>query len=346
MKHTSLSDLRKNSLAFLAFMLSISGFSQGNSDAGVYLSTLNTEYGKLSKDMMDYISAANHGRSARKVEKRRIELVLQLKESERTIRKMKPFKGDSKLRDSIAAYFRMSSLVINEDYGKIVNLEDIAEQSYDAMEAYLLAKEKAGDKIERVQDAAEIEYKSFAATNNIRLIEGDSKLSLRLKEAGTVNAYHKILYLIFFKSYKDEAYLLEAITAGNVSAMEQNRNALAASASEGLSKIGPISGFKGDLSLKNATQQQLMFYKNEVTQIPVLIDFLLAKEKFEKIKKAIDANSNRTQEDVKNFNLAVNDFNAKVNKSNQVNAELFKKRSALLKSWNDASEAFLHKHTP
>jgi hypothetical protein len=317
-------------------------------DAAAYLSAINAEYGKISKEVMDYISAANHGRSARKVEKRRSELALQLKESEKAIRKMKPFKGGFQLRDSIASYFRMSHHVINEDYGKIVDMEEIAEQSYDAMEAYMLAKELASDKMDKAHEVAQVEYKSFAAANNIRLIEGDSKLGDRIRAAGLVNSYHQKFYLLFFKSYKNEAYLMEALNKGNVGAMEQTRNALASSAEGDLAKIGPMQGFKGDLSLKNATQQILFFYKSEAAQMPSLIEYYLAKEEFEKIKKGFDSKkqSDRTQEDIDQYNKAINDFNSKVKKSNQVNEELNKKRNTLLKNWNDTSEAFLHKHTP
>jgi len=335
--------------AFFILLNSLQSYAQETADPGAYLSAINAEYGKMSKDVMDYIRAANHGKSARKVEKRRTELALQAKESEKTIRKMRPYKGDSKLRDSIAVYFRINYHVINEDYGKIVDMEDIAEQSYDAMEAYMLAKEKAEDKIDEAQEAAEKEYRSFAATNNIKLIEGDSKLSLKLKAASEVNGYHKILYLIFFKSYKNESYLMDALNKTNVSAIEQTRNALAASATEDLTKVGPIQGFKGDLSLKNATQQLLSFYKNEATtQIPILVEYFLAKESFEKIKKVMDSKSAsaRTKEDIDAFNKAVNDFNAKVKKFNQVNDDLNKKRSTMLNTWNAASNAFLDKHTP
>lgn len=324
-------------------------FSQDTADAGTYLHTVNVEFGKISKEMMDYVSAANHGKSARKVEKRRGELILQTKESERVVRKLLPFKGESKLRDSIANYFRMCNLIINQDYGKIVNLEEIAEQSYDAMEAYMLAKEKAGEKISLAFDAADKEYKNFAAANNITLIESDSKLGKRLEAAGKVNDYYDKLYLIFFKSFKNEAYLTDALNKGNVSAVEQTRNALATSAEDDLNKIGPMQGFNGDATLKNAAQQLLLFYKTEATtKIPDQIDYFLAKEKFEKVKKAFDSksSSSQTQADIDTFNEAVNDFNAKVKKSNQTNEELNKKRTALLKSWNQTSQSFLDNHTP
>ena len=93
----------------------------------------------------------------------------------------------------------------------------------------------------------------------------------------------------------------------------------------------------------------LLFYKTEAnTKVPDQIEYFLAKEKFENLKKALDSksSSNRTQADIDGYNEAVNDFNAKVKKSNQTNEELNKKRATLLKNWNQASQSFLDKHTP
>lgn len=318
------------------------------SDAGSYLDAIDVEFGAISKEMMSYISAVNHGKSARKVEKRRTELVLQTKESERKVRTLKPFEGETRLRDSVAAYFRMCNLIINRDYSKIVNMEEIAEQSYDAMEAYLLAKEKAGERISLAYDAAEKEYYAFAASQNIRIIENESKLSQKLKETGEVNDYHDKVYLLFFKSYKNEAYMLEAMNKGNVGAIEQTRNALLTSAKEDLEKLAKVQAFKNDVSLKRATQDMLNFYAMEAEKMSTTVDFFLAQESFEKQKKAIESKgaSKRTQEDVDTYNKAVNDFNQKVKQSNQLNEELNKKRNSFLKEWNARSEEFLDKHTP
>lgn len=318
-------------------------------NASDYLSALGQEQERMAQDMMQYISAVNHGKSARKVEKRRSELIAQVKESERNTRKLKPFKGNIQLRDSIAKLFSIYHIILTEDYGKIVNLEDIAEQSYDAMEAYLLAKEKAGDRMAAIGEAAHQEYKAFAAANNIRLIESSSKLDQKLAAAGDVNRYQNQIYLLHFRSYRNEISMMEALEKGDMNAVEQNRNALIASATEDLAKIGPIQPFKGDASTKNTCQQLLAFYKAEASiKIPELIDFQLAKEKFEKAKKAIDSKkpNDRTKEEIDSYNKAVNDFNTKVNKSNQLHKEIYDKRSALLKAWNESVENFLNKHTP
>ena len=52
---------------------------------------------------------------------------------------------------------------------------------------------------------------------------------------------------------------------------------------------------------------------------PKVVDFFLKSEDFEKIKKAMDAKSNKTKEDIDAYNKAVKDINATVNISNQTN---------------------------
>ena len=41
---------------------------------------------------------------------------------------------------------------MNDDYAKIVNMQEIAEQSYDEMEAYFLLKEAVDKKMKEAED--------------------------------------------------------------------------------------------------------------------------------------------------------------------------------------------------
>jgi hypothetical protein len=310
---------------------------------------MGDQFTKISHEMMAYTSAVNHGKSARKVEKRRNELIAQVKESETTVRKMKPFNGNSTLRDSIAAYFRMTGIVLNHDYGKIVDLEEIAEQSYDKMEAYLLAKEKAEEKLDAAHDNASAQYNAFAEANNIRIVENDTDLARKIAKTNKLTQYSNRVYLLFFKSYKNESYLMEAMSRNDITSVEQSRNALAASSEEDLEKARPLEAFDGDTSVKTALLQLLAFYKTESNdKIPVYTQFLLAKDNFEKIKKAYESTpqSKRTREQVDSYNKSVNEFNRSVNAANAMNDDLNKKRTASLKAWNEAYSAFLDRHTP
>ena len=335
-------------IAFL-ILISCTLRAQESNDAGAYLEHIGNQYTEVSKDLMSYTSAASHGKGAKKVEKKRQELIGTMKEAESTVRKMRPFQGDHQLRDSVASYFRLSRLVLLEDYGKIVDMEDIAEQSYDAMEAYMLAKEKANDKLEHSYDRVHEQHSLFAKKNNIRIIESETKLSQKLESSGKVYNYYNKVYLLFFKSFKDEAYLMEALAKGDVNAIEQTKSALANSSSAGLGKLNEIGLFNNDATMKNVCQQFLAFYQQEATdKATQQVDFFLKKKTFEKMKKAIDAKrqNDRTQSDIDLFNKSLNEFNQSVNKFNSINNELNKKRSDLINLWNKTSDSFLSRYVP
>lgn len=324
-------------------------FAQQTAEAVQYLDAIGKEFQAVSKNMMSYISAAAHSKGARKVEKKRQELLNQIKEAERNMRRMRPFQNDASLRDTVVLYLNMSHTVLNEDFGKIIDLEDVAEQSYDAMEAYLLAKELANEKLDQASEMVSREQDKFTTTHNITIVENSSKLSQKLEASGKVFKYYNEIYLIFFKSYKDEAYLMDALQQGDVNQKEQTKNALLNSATAGLQKLGPISPFKGDASLKAACQQLLNFYKQEAsTGIPQVIDFDLKKENFEKIKKAFDAKrpNERTQADVDLYNKTVKEYNEAVGKVNAVHTDLNKKRAQALEQWNKMTDQFLSRHVP
>lgn len=340
----------RSTISLLFLIASFPLMAQSNAGSPVeYLESIGSEFTKVSKELMSYTSAVSHGKSAKKIEKRRLELLNQLKQAEGNVRRLKPYERDPMLRDSVVEYFDLSYSVINEDYGKIVDLEEIAEQSYDAMEAYMLAKERAGDKLDRAYEKVDRQQDAFVKKYNIKIVEGKNTVSQKLETSAKVYHYYNKIYLLFFKSYKDEAYLLDALTNGKVGAVEQTKQSLLSSAMSGLGTIGPLPGFKGDLTLKTACQQLLAFYKDEAeNKVAQLIDFELKRENFEKIKKAFDAKrpSERTQKDIDTYNHSLEDYNKAIPNVNKIYGDLNKKRGQLLDNWNKMSELFLNKHVP
>ncbi len=337
------------SLQLLSTFFALSAFAQEANDPGVYLGFIGAQYDQISESMMSYTSAAAHGKGARKVEKRRVELLQQVKESERNVRRMKPFQKETRLRDSVVSYFNLCYHVLNEDYAKILNMEEIAEQSYDLMEAYLLAKELAESKLDSAAERAGAEYKAFAASNGIKLIEGSSKVADKMKIAGKVNAYQKELFLVYFKSYKNELYFLEAVSKGNVSAMEQSISALKASTDEALAKLTKIQTYNGDGSLRNSCQELIRFYQRETrTHFPAIVDFEIKKENLVKMQKAVEAKrpAERTQEEINALNAAIKEYNNLGNKINAMGEEGNKTRSTLINTWNSRVDGFFDKYTP
>lgn len=321
--------------------------AQSFENAGDYMSYINKANEELTATYLSYMSAVAHNR-AKKVEKRRIAVVEAISDTRYKIQAMPPWKGDKSFRDSTVAYLKMLNIVFNEDYAKIVNMEEIAEQSYDLMEAYMLAQEKAGEKLQEAADRQYEMQKEFAKKYEIRLVNSVSELDLKSKQASALMKHHDEVYLIFFKPYKQEMYMVDAVNRKNILAIEENKNSMKKFAEEGLAKLKSTRGYNNDPSLIIACRKALDFYIKEAEQAQVIIDFYLAEENFNKVKKAFDSKpaSKRTQADVDAINKAGEEFNKAVNEFNKINKQINKEREQATGGWNKAVKQYLDLYMP
>lgn len=339
--------------AICTLFIFISGMGMINAqkftNAGEYMGFIQKQYQEISKDTWSYISAVAHGKSARKVEKRRMEVITTTQKALSTIKGLQPFDGDKTLRDSAVSYLTLSLNVVREDYGKIMDLEAIAEQSFDAMEAYLLAQEKAGEKMDQAGEMMGVVTKAFAEKHGVTLIESKDQLGKKMEIASEVIKYYNQIYLIFFKSYKQEAYMLDAVQKADVNGVEQNKTSLNQFAKEGLEKLKDFKPYNNDGSIITACNELLKFYVMETEEkISSITDFLIKKENFDKKNAAFQAKKekDRTQADIDQINAAGKEYNEAVNNYNKTNTELFNKRKALLDNWNKTVQTFLDKQIP
>jgi hypothetical protein len=336
----------------IAILMTVAVASHGqNAETPVaHMELLSQHEEVLSKKYLSYIHEVAHGHKARKMEKRREEVVLAIKEAIRDCGKIKPFKGDVSLRDAQKQYYSVLLSVFTEDYAKIVDMEEVAERSYDAMEAYLMIQEKAGEKLDEAYERLRAEHAAFAGRNNVRLTEAvASKEDKKLAKAGKVSNYMNQLYLVFFKSSVQETLLLEALKEKDVNALEQHRSSLQKFSAEGLLKLDTIKAFNGDGSLINACRKVLEFHKNEAeTKIGKYTEFLISQEQFEKAKKTFDSKpaSSRTQADVDVYNAAVKNFNNSVTGFNKMNDEVNGAREKVMTHWDNTRQRFMHLHVP
>ncbi len=341
--------MNKQKSLFLALIFAGSCVGLKAQTAVEYLETVGKEFKNIQENTWDYTKSTAHGKSARKVEKRRKEVVSANQDAMKKIGKMDAFAGSTAFRDSALSYLKVNYAVLNEDFAKLVDMEEVAEQSYDLMEAYMLAKEKANEKLRMAGDMIESEYDKFAASNNITLTKTNDKLSKNMDIANKVYKHYNEVYLVFFKSYKQELYLLDAMQKSDVNGIEQNKNALSKTAKEGFEKLTAIKPYQNDMSVKKACEQMLKFYQEEADKkLATVSSFYVSKENFDKIKAAFDAKpaNKREQKDVDEYNKAVNDYNKASNDFNAINAELNGKRTQNLDNYNKANASFTDRNIP
>jgi len=314
-----------------------------------YMNKISLKYRTIQQDMWDYTSAVAHGKSAKKIDARRTELIQTTFTALNEVKKMPAYDGDSAYRDSVVSFLNIYYLILKEDYAKIVDMEEIAEQSYDNMEAYMTAKERANEKMNQASFMVGEQQRVFAEKHNITLQAADDELSKKMLVAKDVYNYYNVVYLVFFKSFVQEKYLIEAINKKDVSAIEQNKSALLTASKEGLEKLKDIASFNGDNTVVTACIALLTFYQDEAeNKVSLITDYFIKTENFNTIKISFDQikPNNRTQADVDGYNKAVNEMNASVEVYNKTNTELGTNRTKYLDGWNNATSKFTDKHVP
>lgn len=337
-----------SAFALFLFFTAVKAMAQDFENAGTYMSFISKQHQTIAKRFLAYNSASSHNKKEKKVTALKEKLLDEIQESKMNISGMPSFKNDKSYRDSAVSFMKLYYNALNEDYSKIVNMQEISEQSYDLMEAYLLAKEMVDKKMDEASAALHMEETKFAAAHNVSLISGgkDDVENMMGQVAETGNYYHPV-YLLFFKSYKQDAYLLDAIEKKNINGIEQNRNTLLQYAKNGLIKLDTTKSFKGDNSLVTSCKHLLEFYVMEATdKIPTVSDYILKQEAFGKMQKEFDKKSDHTKEEVDAFNKGVKDVNNGVKTFNATNASLNQNRNDLINNWNAAVNAFFDQHMP
>lgn len=335
----------KMGLVALLFALT-SGISFGQT-AVEYLTIIGDEYTEISEANWKYTKAASHNKSGRKIDKRRRQLIKTTKNAQKKIAALKAFNGSKAYRDSVLDYLKISHSVLVNDYAKIMDLEEIKEQSYDQMEAYLLAQKTASNKLKAAADMVEREQKKFCDANNITLTADKSELGKKMAVANSVYDYYNPIYLIFFKASVQESNMIAALSRGDLNAVEQNRQSMKKYAEEGLEKLKAIKAFKGDKSVILACTKMLNFYIDEAdNHIPGMVNYSLEKEKFEKFNIAFEKKKKKTQEDIDGFNKKVEEINKGANTYNTTNTKLNNERAKLINNWNTKVANFTDRHVP
>lgn len=337
-------------LYFLVFCLCILAVSAAAQDLNTpveYMDAIGKQQENISKKFMAYTSASAHGKKAKKVEALRSKLMDEVQEAKMNISGLPGFKGDKSYRDSTVNFIKLYYNVLNEDYSKIINMEEIAEQSYDDMEAYMMAQQMVDKKLEEGNNRMQASTEAFAAKNNVTLNKDNSELGEKMKQVHEVNKYHTEIYLLFFKPYKQESYLIDAVSKNNITGIEQNKNSLLRYAQEGLEKVKTIPAFEGDNNLTGALRTVLNFYVKEVNEkMSTISEFYLTQERFATIKKEFEKKSSPSKAEVDEYNKGVKDINAASQAFNKANESLNKERGTILDDWNKAVNVFFDEHTP
>ncbi len=338
--------MKKKFLLFALVLFIHFAQAQNFDNPGEYIGYIGKQQEGITKKYLSYVSAFAHGKRAKKIESLRDKLMDEVQEARMNISGMPSFSGDKSYRDTTVNFMKLYFNLLNDDYSKIINMEEVAEQSYDAMEAYFLAQEMVNKKLDEANGQLSKTQQDFAKNHNVNLVKGGSDIEDMAEQVSEMNKYHHDVYLIFFKPYKQEDYLLDAIQKGNITGIEQNKSSLLKYSTDGLTKLAAMKPFKGDGKLVKACTNLLKFYSKEVEKMGAVSDYFLAKEAFAKLQKDFEKKDDHTKDEVNAFNKAVDNTNKGAQNYNKLNEALFNERKGVMDEWNSAVETYFDEHAP
>ena len=340
--------MKRGILYKIIFITLLSLTLTGPDESLKYYTEVKSVFTDIQEKSWDYTCSAAHGRSTSRVEEKRKQVTESIESGIVRIYELPPYEGSTALRDSALRFLKMQYAVSNEDFSRLVNMEKIAEQSHDAMEAYMHARELADAKTKAAGEMFNREFVNFVTAHNITPAP-ESDTEKKLVIAGNVYDYYNQMYHIFFTSYKQESYLIEAMNKDDVSGIEQNRYALEKASEQGLADLMFFNSFKEDPELKQALEKVLLFYKDEAQiKLKDISLFFVANDNFQKIILSYNnsAAAEHSVEESMLFNKALTEHKITTENYLKVSAQLDKDRSKVLSEWHRACERFIKRNIP
>lgn len=313
------------------------------------LNKINVQMEAVSKRYVVYQSVVAHSDNLRKAEKRRQEMMNQVTTARQSLAEIPYYKGDRMLHQAFGEYLKLVEYNLNEDYAKMVNMKEIAEQSYDKMEAYMLLKDKVSEKMRLAGEKLDSVQRTYCKKYDIKLVEEQkSELSRQLEKISEVSKYEDKLYLIFFKCNVIEGDLLESLDKKNVNATEQLRSSLKSFAEEGSAILDTLKGYRGDNTLVTACRRSMEYYKKAADKYADFTGFFTKEANFNRLKQQFEGDKDMRKDKaaLDKYNNAVKEMNDGIGQYNNTNDYLNKYRSETIDFWNNAVKQFLDRHIP
>jgi hypothetical protein len=309
-----------------------------------YLEFINKYISQVDEDMWDYSATIAHTKKLRKIENRRKDLINSITDAQSHICQIK-YKPGKQFRDSTCFFLETYLNMLNDEYSKIVDMEEISENSYTSMEAYFNAMEEADAKLNETGKIYDRQYKKFAEENNITLIAKKDKMSEKVKKANKIFKQQHKLYLIFFHSFKEESLMLEGMNKSSTKLIKMHRDSLNDIAKLGLVQLKALKTIEGDIEIKAALTDLLNFYIYESgDKSKTLVNYYVKKKKLAKLKDAMEESEDKENRDA--YNEAVKAMNDYLVGFNAFVDELNTKRTDKTGKWNQKSSEFLDKNVP
>lgn len=247
----------------------------------------------------EYISLTIHSEDYDQLEKKRKEVVDGIAAAKTHVREMPPLEGDSKLRDEAVDVLNEYKTAFELDFKSILTLKRKSKDSYEAMEAYFTAQDKAEEKVNKATRQLRKAQQVYAEKHNMRVVDSksDDVLEMKMNKIIEVNDYWRSIFLNYFKVSKQYDKLWDALSEQKATPLNHQRNLTIKVIDQILPELNRKPDFHGDSEFRSQTINIIEYYRQ------------VAEVDFGKIVDVLNQKS-MEQKDVEEVNSIINKCNA------------------------------------
>ena len=232
----------------------------------------------------EYISFNVHSEEYELMESKRKEVADQIILSKEKISSMPSLDGDTRLRDEAVEALNEYQLAFELDYKNIIGLKRKSKDSYEAMEAYWKAEDKAEEKVNKATTRLRKAQHVYASKNNMKVVDKDDALEQKMAKITAVNTYWREIYLQFFKVSKEYDLLWDLLSKEKPEPIEHQRKQVMKKVEEVLPLVKAKASFNGDIEFRDQTVDLLEYYQQVAqTDFAKIVDVLGKKPTQEEI---------------------------------------------------------------
>ncbi len=216
----------------------------------------------------EYISLSIHSDDYEQLEKKRKEVVEEIADAKTHVREMPPLEGDTKLRDEAVEVLDEYKSAFELDFKSILSLKRKSKDSYEAMDAYFTAQDKAEEKVNKATRQLRKAQRIYAEKNNMKVVDSksDDVLEKKMNKIIEVNDYWRSLFLIYFKVSKQYDKMWDALSEQKAGPLNQQRDLTIKLIDQILPELKAKPDFQGDLEFRDQTINMVEYYQ-QVAQI-------------------------------------------------------------------------------
>lgn len=282
---------------------------------GDYNNYIMKEMITTAQKNFEYISFSVHSEEYDQLETKRKEVVGEIVKAKSHIQQMPPLDGDTRLRDEAVSVLDEYQNAFELDYQKIIGLKRKSRDSFESMEAYFEAQDRAEEKVNKGTKKLRNAQHVYAEKHNMNVVnnKSDDELEIKMNKVIAVNSYWRSLFLDYFKISKQYDRMWDVLPLQNANAIERERLQVVNVIDQVMPGLKSKTDFKGDREFRDQTINMAEYFLLVTTKefkriIEILNKKALEQKDIEEINGIISKCNADHERLTYNWNIAAQDL--------------------------------------